>query len=143
MSERLIRNGCEDYDEDYCRMARRNNTDYQASGGDLAVDYNFFDYVDNETIHIKNFVMATSLIRKSDTWASEDKIYQICGVVNECNEIFLMFDDLDRLIEASREIYARKSEVLCDNIFITVINVEMVANSVDEFLEKIKQAEEI
>ncbi len=54
-----------------------------------------------------------------------------------------MFDDLDELIEASREIYARKSEVLCDNIFITVINVEMVANSVDEFLEKIKQAEEI
>ena len=54
-----------------------------------------------------------------------------------------MFDDLDELIEARREIYARKSEVLCDNIFITVINVEMVANSVDEFLEKIKQAEEI
>lgn len=107
------------------------------------MDYNFFDYVDNETIRIKDFVIATSLIRKSDTWASENKIYQICGVFNEYNEIFLMFDDLDRLIEASREIYARKSEVSCDNIFITVINDEMVANSVDEFLEKIKQAEEI
>lgn len=107
------------------------------------MDYNFFDYVDNETIHIKDFVIATSLIKKSDTWAGENKIYQICGVFNECNEIFLMFDDLDELIEASREIYARKSEVLCDNIFITVINVEMVANSVDEFLEKIKQAKEI
>ncbi|WP_052845343.1 hypothetical protein [Enterococcus cecorum] len=111
--------------------------------GELNMDYNFFnffDYVENDTICIESFVIATSVVRESDTWVGENKIYQICGVVNECDEICLMFDDLDRLIEASREIYARESEA---DVFIKVINDKTLANSVDEFLELIKQAEEI
>ncbi|CAI3256105.1 hypothetical protein CIRMBP1233_00085 [Enterococcus cecorum] len=102
--------------------------------------FNFFDYVENDTICIESFVIATSVVRESDTWVGENKMYQICGAFNECDEICLMFDDLDRLIEASREIYARESEA---DVFIKVINDKTLANSVDEFLELIKQAEEI
>lgn len=68
--------------------------------------YNFFDYVDKDTIHLKDFVIATTLIRKSETWKKKDNAYFIGGLDIPKDKIFcLMFSDLNECINASRSIY--------------------------------------
>lgn len=68
--------------------------------------YNFFDYVDKDTIHLKDFVIATTLIRKSETWKKKDNAFFICGLDIPSDKIFcLMFNDLNECINASRSIY--------------------------------------
>lgn len=69
--------------------------------------WNFFDYVDNSEIWLKDFVMATTLIRKSETWKKKDnEFFIICGLDIPRDKIFcLMFSDLNECINASRSIY--------------------------------------
>lgn len=69
--------------------------------------YNFFDYVDKDTIHLNDFVIATTLIRKSETWKKKDnEFFIICGLDIPRDKIFcLMFSDLNECINASRIIY--------------------------------------
>lgn len=67
---------------------------------------NFFDYIDKDTIHLKDFVIATTLIRKSETWKKKDNAFFICGLDIPRDKIFcLMFSDLNECINASRSIY--------------------------------------
>lgn len=75
------------------------------------MDYNYFDYVDNSAIWLKDFVIATTLIRKSDTWVGENKFYIICMLNKEYNELYyLTFNDLEEFIKTSREIYIKLIE---------------------------------
>lgn len=74
--------------------------------------WNFFDYVDNNSaIWLKDFVMATTLIRKSDTWIGENRFYVICMLNDVYDELYyLTFNDLEKFIEASRKIYIKLKE---------------------------------
>lgn len=73
--------------------------------------WNFFDYVDNSAIWLKDFVMATTLIRKSDTWIGENRFYVICMLNDVYDELYyLTFNDLEKFIEASRKIYIKLKE---------------------------------
>lgn len=68
--------------------------------------YNFFDYVDSGEIYLGDFVIATMLIRKSETWGKKDNAFFICGLDIPSDKIFcLMFSDLNECINASRSIY--------------------------------------
>ena len=68
--------------------------------------WNFFDYVDKDEIHLKDFVIATTLIKKSETWKKKDNAFFICGLDILRDKIFcLMFSDLNECINASRSIY--------------------------------------
>lgn len=73
--------------------------------------WNFFDYVDNSVIWLKNFVMATTLIRKSDTWVGENRFYVICMLNDVYDELYyLTFNDIEEFIKASRKIYIKLIE---------------------------------
>ena len=87
------------------------------------MDYNYFDYVDNSAIWLKDFVIATTLIRKSDTWVGENKFYIICMLNKEYDELYyLTFNDLEYFIKASREIHIKlaKKELPTSEINIAV-----------------------
>ena len=72
---------------------------------------NFFDYVDRDTIHLKDFVIATTLIRKSKTWRKKDSVFLICGLDILNDRIFcLKLNDLNECINASRSIYKALQE---------------------------------
>lgn len=73
--------------------------------------WNFFDYVDNSAIWLKDFVMATTLIKKSDTWVGENRFYVICMLNDVYDELYyLTFNDLEEFIKAGREIYIKLIE---------------------------------
>jgi hypothetical protein len=85
--------------------------------------YNFFDYVDKDTIHLKDFVIATTLIRKSETWKKKDNMFSICGLDILNDKLFcLILSDLDECINASRYIYKELHEH--ENIAVTVLDAE-------------------
>lgn len=72
--------------------------------------WNYFDYVDNSAIFLKDFVIATTLIRKSDTWVGGNKFYVIC-MLNDVDELYyLTFNDLEEFIKASRKIHIKLIE---------------------------------
>lgn len=83
--------------------------------------WNYFDYVDNSAIWLRDFVIATTLIRKSDTWVGENRFYVICMMTKEYDELYyLTFNDLDEFIKASREIHIKliEKELLSSEISI-------------------------
>ena len=85
--------------------------------------WNYFDYADNSTIWLRDFVIATTLIRKSDTWVGENKFYIICMLNKEYDELYyLTFNDLEYFIKASREIHIKlaKKELPTSEINIAV-----------------------
>lgn len=85
--------------------------------------WNFFDYVDNSAIWLKDFVVATTLIRKSDTWVGENKFYVICMMNKEYDELYyLTFNELDEFIKASRDIHIKliKKELSTNDINVAV-----------------------
>ena len=108
--------------------------------------WNFFDYVDNSTIWLKDFVIATTLIRKSDTWKKKDnEFFIICGLDIPRDKIFcLMFSDLDECINASRSIYKALHEhksrfdisvmVTTAEIDDTVLDEVEILNDTNEFV---------
>lgn len=108
--------------------------------------WNYFDYVDKDTIHLKDFVMATTLIRKSETWKKKDnEFFIICGLDIQRDKIFcLMFSDLDECINASRSIYKALHEhksrfdisvmVTTAEIDDTVLDEVEILNDTNEFV---------
>lgn len=108
--------------------------------------YNFFDYVDNSEIWLKDFVMATTLIRKSETWKKKDnEFFIICGLDIPRDKIFcLMFSDLNECINASRSIYKALHEhksrfdisvmVTTAEIDDTVLDEVEILNDANEFV---------
>ena len=108
--------------------------------------WNFFDYVDNSAIWLKDFVIATTLIRKSETWKKKDnEFFIICGLDIPRDKIFcLMFSDLDECINASRSIYKALHEhksrfdisvmVTTAEIDDTVLDEVEILNDANEFV---------
>lgn len=85
--------------------------------------WNYFDYVDNSAIWLRDFVIATTLIRKSDTWVGENKFYVICMMNKEYDELYyLTFNELDEFIKASRDIHIKliKKELSTNDINVAV-----------------------
>ena len=73
--------------------------------------WNYFDYVDNSAIFLRDFVIATTLIRKSDTWVGKNKFYVICMMNKWYDELYyLTFNDLEDFIKASRKIHIKLIE---------------------------------
>lgn len=73
--------------------------------------WNYFDYVDNSAIWLRDFVIATTLVRKSDTWVGENKFYIICMLSKEYEELYyLTFNDIEEFIKTSREIHIKLIE---------------------------------
>ena len=107
---------------------------------------NFFDYVDRDTIHLKDFVFFLTLIRKSETWKKKDnEFFIICGLDIPRDKIFcLMFSDLDECINASRSIYKALHEhksrfdisvmVTTAEIDDTVLDEVEILNDANEFV---------
>lgn len=108
--------------------------------------WNYFDYVDNSEIWLKDFVMATTLIRKSETWKKKDnEFFIICGLDIPRDKIFcLMFSDLNECINASRSIYKALHEhksrfdisvmVTTAEIDDTVLDEVEILNDANEFV---------
>lgn len=108
--------------------------------------WNYFDYVDNSEIWLKDFVIATTLIRKSETWKKKDnEFFIICGLDIPRDKIFcLMFSDLDECINASRSIYKALHEhksrfdisvmVTTAEIDDTVLDEVEILNDANEFV---------
>ena len=96
--------------------------------------YNFFDYVDKDTIHLNDFVIATTFIRESETWQKKDNLFFICGLDILKDRIFcLMFSDLNECINASRSIYKALHEHKSRfNISVMVTTAEIDDNVLDE-----------
>ena len=88
--------------------------------------WNYFDYVDNSEIWLKDFVMATTLIRKSKTWRKKDSVFFICGLDILNDRIFcLKLNDLNECINASRSIYKSLHEYKSRfdmNVMVTVLD---------------------
>lgn len=91
---------------------------------------NFFDYVDKDVIYLKDFVIATTLIRKSKTWRKKDGVFLICGLDILKDMTFCqMFSDLNECINASRSIYKslREHKSPFDiSVLVTVLDPEEV-----------------
>lgn len=91
---------------------------------------NFFDYVDKDTIRLKDFVIATTFIRKSKTWRKKDSVFLICGLDILKDRIScLMFSDLNECVNASRSIYKSLHEHKSRfdiNVLVTVLDVEEI-----------------
>ena len=108
--------------------------------------WNYFDYVDNSEIWLKDFVMATTLIRKSETWKKKDnEFFIICGLDIPRDKIFcLMFNDLNECINASRSIYKTLHEHKSPfgiNVMVTVGEIDdkvlgevEILNDINEFV---------
>ncbi|WP_171299822.1 hypothetical protein [Enterococcus cecorum] len=108
--------------------------------------WNYFDYVDNSEIWLKDFVMAATLIRKSETWKKKDnEFFIICGLDIPRDKIFcLMFSDLNECINASRSIYKALHEhksrfdisvmVTTAEIDDTVLDEVEILNDANEFV---------
>lgn len=74
----------------------------------LIMTYKFFDYVDDNAIWLSDFVTATTLIRKLDTWIGGNKFYVTCMLNDVYDELYyLTFNDLEDFIKASRKIHIK------------------------------------